>query len=1592
MSRRTFLRAACALAVLAGIAPLSWLRATTAPIPSAVARDAERWISSLRPRVAVPDTEQADWLAAMRRFAQRAERDDFIALDDFLGQHPQGAWATPLRLRFAEELYLTGHYSRAVRTLGEVWAERVKPGAQVNGVLYVHAGVKLAELYARLGRVEQVQPLLAELAPLRLGSADTEVVRSIQQGVAIMLAQPEKAFRCGSLALERLRVFENSTNAGHRAILSSRSTTQGMSLADLSAIAGETGMNYTPCFRSPGAALVTPSVMHLKLGHFVAVVRERNGKAQIEDPTGWQTSFATPTTLDAESSGYFLVPAGDLPAGWRRVDAAEAATVWGRNGVLDNDPDGATKRDARLSCGGNDGRSASTSPFSQGMASYDIHLMLVSQQIIDTPVGYAPPFGPPVYVTLRHTQRANERFGYRPEWTHSWSGELYEDPRTPLGDIWLQDEGGWERFSPLDDEGTAYQGRVFNVGRLLRTTPTEIAWVFPDGTERIYTTPSPTNIVWARIFYLSGIQDASGNRVSIQVLPSGRVESITDPLGQVTHFFYELPDPGIPPTSDPANSPVIANSDYSNQVTRVVDPFGRVATFQYAKVERYVSGYCDGGSCDFGYYNYDLTNITDVAGMSSQFVYDSSGQVVNQLTTPYGTTSFTWSSPYAGSYALNITDPEGDTERVEFGVYPPGDPLWQLPLGMRTASETLGPTVAHWGKKAYAQAYSPGSTNGATLYSFQLNETLYSAGRALECVKAPLENRVWFNYAGQGDPTVPGIGDQPTRIGRVLDDGTTQLWQMERDAWGNVIRSVDPLGRTFAYIYSANFLDLLEVRQTQGTHNELLMQAQYDEHHHLNALTDAAGQTTRYTYNPRGQITRVVNALGQATDLTYDANGYLLSVDGPLPGVQDLTSFTYDAAGRVHTARDPDGYVITIDYDALDRVTKISFPDGTSQDRIYDRMEVGAIRDRLGRETHFSYDGLRRIAAVQDALGHTTRFQWCGCGSLAALIDPLGRMTQWQRDLQGRVTAKEYADGTKVFYEYEHSTSRLHRRRDEKNQLTEFGYDLSDSVLSQVYFNTERPMANVSFTYDPFYPRLASMTDGEGLTQIQYFPVNGSLGAGKIASVDGPWANDVVTYTYDALGRTVATAINGVGARSTYDPAGRVTKMTNVLGEFTFTFEGGTKRLSGLSYPNAQRSEFAYADNLREHLLQRVTHFLPAGTKLSEFTYGYNAEGLITNWTQFQAGRLKTWWPSNDPVDRLTNLVESVSGGPQTATSWAYDDAGNRTVEQVGGVVHEFTFNALNQLAGFSTNTAIAPSAYEWDARNRLTAISNATGRVEFGYDGLDRRIRMTVRSGTNLLSDHRYLWCGNLLCEERDSSGATVLKRYSTYGLQNVGAPEMPPGNYFFTRDHLQSIREVSADTTAAFDYSPSGEQQRLSGTFPSEFGFTGHFQVPDGSTLLAPFRAYSPKLARWLSHDPLGEAGGLNLYAYVELDPINRMDPLGLFPSWADVKSAAKKLFQKTKPGKVEKEFEDFDKDSQKILDTELEVKEALADPDCGHSGARLLKKLLDFLPKSIQLGPINSAELFGKTLDEGVKNTDASIDKMNQRMNEIQQNERN
>jgi RHS repeat-associated protein len=63
----------------------------------------------------------------------------------------------------------------------------------------------------------------------------------------------------------------------------------------------------------------------------------------------------------------------------------------------------------------------------------------------------------------------------------------------------------------------------------------------------------------------------------------------------------------------------------------------------------------------------------------------------------------------------------------------------------------------------------------------------------------------------------------------------------------------------------------------------------------------------------------------------------------------------------------------------------------------------------------------------------------------------------------------------------------------------------------------------------------------------------------------------------------------------------------------------------------------------------------------------------------------------------------------------------------------------------------------------------------------------------------------------------------------------------------------------------------------FP-DFAFTGHYYHARSGLYLAPYRAYNPTIGRWLSRDPIGERGGLNLNGYVKNDPINSIDPVGL------------------------------------------------------------------------------------------------------------------
>ena len=309
-------------------------------------------------------------------------------------------------------------------------------------------------------------------------------------------------------------------------------------------------------------------------------------------------------------------------------------------------------------------------------------------------------------------------------------------------------------------------------------------------------------------------------------------------------------------------------------------------------------------------------------------------------------------------------------------------------------------------------------------------------------------------------------------------------------------------------------------------------------------------------------------------------------MSGPATGA--TTTFTYDAYGRVRTVTDADGFTLTYDYDALDRVTKVTYPDS---DLRGDRLQVARRREAPRPARAVDADLLRRAAAarrdVKDAAGQTTQYQYggSGCSSctggrrrLTKLVDPNGNATSWEYDVQGRVTRRRGPTAASERYTYETTSSRLKQKTRPQEALTTFEYFLDNNWKQVSYSNTTQPTPTVTFTYDSAYDRLSTMTDGTGMSSYSYYPVAAtpSLGAGRLQAVDGPLANDVISYSYDELGRVAGRGINGVGRSSSYDALGRLSGETNALGSFSYDYDGVSRRVTFAGRPSGQSTTYSY--------------------------------------------------------------------------------------------------------------------------------------------------------------------------------------------------------------------------------------------------------------------------------------------------------------------------------------------------------------------------------------------------------------------------------
>jgi RHS repeat-associated protein len=330
-----------------------------------------------------------------------------------------------------------------------------------------------------------------------------------------------------------------------------------------------------------------------------------------------------------------------------------------------------------------------------------------------------------------------------------------------------------------------------------------------------------------------------------------------------------------------------------------------------------------------------------------------------------------------------------------------------------------------------------------------------------------------------------------------------------------------------------------------------------------------------------------------------------------------------------------------------------------------------------------------------------------------------------------------------------------------------------------------------------------------------------------------------VAYSYDAAGRRATmTPSGGTQAAYTYDEAGRLTQIAQGANTVQFAYDAANRRTT-LTLANGITVTYAY-DNASE--VTSIAYRDASAKLLGDLTYAYDNAG------------------------RRTAMGGSFARAnlPAALASASYD-ANNRVSAWDGA---SLSHDANGNLLGFQGDT------YAWNSRDQLSGISG-TNTASFAYDAVGRRQAKTV-AGTST----QFLYDGVNPIQEL--SGTTVTANVLTglaideYFLRTEGS-----SNQHYLTDALGStmrLTDNSAVKLVDYTYEPYGKSSADAGS-TNALQFTG--RENDG-TGLNYYRAryQSPVLGRFISEDPIGIAGGENLYAYVGGNPVAYGDPNGRMP----------------------------------------------------------------------------------------------------------------
>lgn len=828
-----------------------------------------------------------------------------------------------------------------------------------------------------------------------------------------------------------------------------------------------------------------------------------------------------------------------------------------------------------------------------------------------------------------------------------------------------------------------------------------------------------------------------------------------------------------------------------------------------------------------------ITEIIDSVGRKFQISYGS-GNRISEIRDPIGrTVSYTYTS--FGRLAT-VTDPEGGVTRYTYVRPTASTELNQL----ETITDARGVVVA---RNFYGLRYGP-SCNGATGISDDDLAAMPATARTA-CLNDPRtvrDERVWKQIAADGgemhfrytiaNPSLPLSPVIQTAVTDALGHTTTYRFSTQ----GQPLTVIDPAGQTMIFDREAGSNQLLGKRGNAtcafcGDISSGDSQQTRDENGNVLTSTDALGNVTSFVYEQRfNMLTLVTDVLGNVSQMDYDDKGNLLQASD---AKGNITVIKYNNRGLPVETVDASGNKTVLTYDSMGNLVKTTDALGNVTQSSYDAAgRLIETVDAQGNRSVLTYDSLDRIVSQVDPDGKTTTYGYDAVSNLLSVTDARGKTVSFTYDEMNRVATRIDAAGRSESFEYD-LNGNLIKSTDRRGQLTTYAYDSLNRLITTNYADG----SVVANSYDA-RGRLARVEDsGSGVQTFQYDAL------GRLIGETAP--NGTITYQYDAQGRIVSRQVVGQPTVNyAYDAVGNLISASDAQASVNFSHDALNRRTA------EQRGNGVVTSQSYDALsrILAINHSNASGV-IDHQAYVYDKSGNRTS---------------------LTNtLGESYT---TQAASVTYDDA-NRLLTK-GDFLYTYDENG-NRITKTGPN---GTTNYTWDSRNRLITIAEPTGKTtRFVYDAFNNLISQQV-TGSNGNHEIDYLVDSSRNVIHQASSTGEVFSILTGIGIDDhLAVTRNSSALDYILRDAINNTVALTDSNGAlqqSISYEPYGQTTSVTTSFPIQY--TGRMPVSDGLYYYRT-RFYDPELGSFLSEDSIGLKGGLNLYAYVEQNPIKYNDPTG-------------------------------------------------------------------------------------------------------------------